>query len=103
MKTANNAPVYAAIYAELAEITRKHGYALAIHGSLSRDFDIIAIPWIELPNDPDVVIKEITETFDIRMIGESTEKLHGRKCYSIFIGFGECQLDFSFMPRYLKL
>lgn len=103
MKPANNAPVYAAIYSELAEITRKHGYALAIHGSLIRDFDVIAIPWIEFPNDPDVVIKEITETFDIKVVGECAEKFHGRKCYSISIGFGECQLDFSFMPKYLKL
>lgn len=44
MKPANNAPVYACMYQELAEICRAHGYALAIHGSMARDFDLIAIP-----------------------------------------------------------
>ena len=48
MKPANRAAVYAAaLYPDLAEIAREHGYALAVHGSLARDFDLIAVPWRE--------------------------------------------------------
>jgi len=29
----------------LREVARRHGYALAVHGSLERDIDLIAAPW----------------------------------------------------------
>lgn len=98
MKNASYAPVYAAMYPELAEIARLHGYALAIHGSLQRDFDIIAIPWVLHPDTPKNVISAITKKFDIVVIGEPKEMLHRRICYTVSVGWGECFLDFSFMP-----
>lgn len=99
MKDPNYAPVYCALYPELAKITRKHGYALAIHGTLGRDCDLVCIPWIMTPSDPDVVVKEITTKFYLKQIGEPEFKLHQRLVYTISIGHGECFLDFSFMPR----
>lgn len=98
MKPANNGPVYAAMYADLAEVCRKHGYALTIHGSLARDFDVVAVPWIEEPSQPQAVIDEITGRFSIRQIGEPQKKLHGRIAYTVSIVFGSTALDFSFMP-----
>ncbi len=35
------------IYPQLVEEARRHGYALAPHGSLQRDLDLIAVPWSE--------------------------------------------------------
>lgn len=29
----------------LREVARRHGYALAVHGSLERDIDLVAAPW----------------------------------------------------------
>lgn len=98
MKPANNAPVYAAMYAEFAELCRSHGYALAIHGSLSRDFDVVAIPWVEKPSEPQVVIDEITTKFAIEHIAEIGQKEHGRIVYTLSVGWGHTALDFSFMP-----
>lgn len=98
MKNATFAPVYAAMYPEIAEITRLHGYALAIHGSLQRDFDLIAIPWVLYPDKPENVIKAISEKFAFQVIGEPKQMLHNRICYTVNIAFGECFLDFSFMP-----
>lgn len=98
MKPANYAPVYACLYPELAEITRKHGYALAAHGSMARDFDLVCIPWIDEPADPEVVVKEITSTFAIKEVGGPPSlRCHGRLIYSLSLSFGECFLDFSFM------
>jgi hypothetical protein len=85
MKPANFAPAYLGLYPELAEVTRSHGYALAAHGSMARDFDLICIPWIEDASEPDVVVKAIIRE-------------HGRIVYTLSISFGECFLDFSFMP-----
>lgn len=47
MKPASPAPAYCWLYPRLAEVAREHGYALAIHGTMSRDMDLIAIPWTD--------------------------------------------------------
>jgi len=95
----NYAPVYAAaLYPELATLARQHGYALAVHGSLRRDFDLVAIPWADSPSEPEIVLKSITGKFAIRLLGDATEKPHGRKAWTVSIGHGECALDISFMP-----
>lgn len=99
MKDPNYAPVYCALYPQLAEVTRKHGYALAIHGSLGRDMDLICVPWVPIPSEPQVVVDEITTKFAIRQIHGWEIKEHGREVTTISIAFGECFIDLSFMPR----
>lgn len=37
---------YACLYPKLAAIAREHGYALAMHGSLVADCDLIAVAWV---------------------------------------------------------
>lgn len=99
MKPANRAPIYTAcVYPELAELCRKHGYALAVHGSLARDFDLVAIPWTNEAAAPETVVKEITESFSIKEIGQPATKEHGRINYTLS-WMGEAFMDFSFMPR----
>lgn len=98
MKAANFAPVYCCLYPELAEIARRHGYALAVHGSMVRDFDLICIPWTENPAEPSVVVSEITSTFAIKTVGDPDTTYHGRQRWTISLSFGECFIDLSFMP-----
>lgn len=104
MKTAeqikpNHGPVYAAaLYPDLCKIFQKHGYALAVHGSLARDFDVIAIPWVETPSSPDDIIAEVLKTFAADIIGEPGIKPHGRIAHTLSLGFGYCSMDLSFMP-----
>ena len=99
MKAANFSPIYAAaLYPQLAEISRKHGYALAVHGSMSRDFDLICIPWIASPSEPETVVAEFTAHFMIKQVGEPDVVVHGRRRFFLSIGFGECAIDLSFMP-----
>lgn len=98
MKPANNAPVYAALYKDFAEVFRSHGYALAIHGSLRADLDVVAIPWSEVVSEPCDVINHLCIEFAITNVSGPEEKLHGRKAWTIAIGFGDCRLDLSFMP-----
>lgn len=97
MKPANYAPVYACLYPELAEITRKHGYALAVHGSLARDFDLICVPWREEVTDPEVVVQEFVSAFAIKTVGKPEIRCHNRLVYTLSLSFGECFLDLSFM------
>ncbi len=93
------APVYCALYPEFAAIAKTHGWALAIHGSLQRDMDLICIPWTEYASDPQTVVDAITSQFSIREIGEPSAKPHGREARTISVGFGYCAIDLSFMPR----
>lgn len=99
MKSPNYAPVYCALYPDLAEVARSHGYALAIHGSLARDFDLICIPWTINPSEPELVVSSIESEFAIKRIGEFTPKEHGRIAITVSICFGECFIDLSFMPK----
>ncbi|MNQ84893.1 hypothetical protein D3C85_1000340 [compost metagenome] len=94
----NNAPTYMCLYPGLATIARQHGYALAVHGSLARDMDLIAVPWIESPEHPEKVIAAIEAEFAIVRIGGLVKAPHGRLIQTIGIKFGECFIDLSFMP-----
>lgn len=96
--TASYAPIYCGLYPELATLVREHGYALAVHGSLARDFDLICIPWVEEPSEPSIVVKAITDKFAIKSVGEPDTTFHGRERWTISISFGECFIDLSFMP-----
>lgn len=101
MKDANYAPVYCAMYPKLAEIARSHGYALAIHGSMGRDFDLCCIPWTDEAADPEVVIDAFCTEYAIRCTNKNQpeQKKHGRIAYTITVAWGECAIDLSFMPR----
>lgn len=59
MKPATQAPFFACLYASLCDTARKHGYALAIHGTVTADCDIIAVPWTDDACDAETLMKEI--------------------------------------------
>ena len=95
----NFGPVYAAaLYPRLCSIFQKHGYALAVHGSVARDFDLIAVPWAKRVSPREVVLAEAFSKIALRREGEPVMREHGRIAYSISIGFGECACDLSFLP-----
>lgn len=95
----NFAPAYAAaMYPGLAAIFHKHGYALACHGSLARDFDLIAVPWADSVSDPQTVLNDVTTEFALRQINNGEPKNHRRIAYTLSCGFGQCSIDLSFLP-----
>lgn len=91
------------------------GYALATHGSLSRDIDIIACPWtpdavsaeelataiittVQSHNDGiALVLNDGKDEYDERRRNPS-KKPHGRLAWSIHLGGGP-YIDLSVMPR----
>ena len=94
------APIYCCMYPDLAKIARAYGYALCVHGSVNRDFDLVAVPWTESAQDPEYVIKAFLQEFSLKLVGgPPDDKPHGRKTYTLALTFGECFLDLSFMPR----
>lgn len=103
MQSANNGPFYAAgLYPKLAEVFKAHGYALAVHGSVASDFDLIAVPWVEEAGDPTDVIEACLKKFAFDKIPDQrkpTPKPHSRVAYKLHLSFGDCSLDISFTQR----
>jgi len=93
------APAYCAIYPDVAALVRKHGYALSIHGSLRRDFDLVCVPWADEVSTPEQVVEAITSEFAFTRDKYPTQKNHGRICYTIHISWGECRFDLSFVNQ----
>lgn len=92
----------------LRDAARAHGYALAVHGSLSRDLDLIAVPWTNEASDLDSIVsalaaatKEATGWGHVSGRSDNswrTDKPHGRIAVTI-LASAELSLDISFMPR----
>lgn len=107
------AAAYVALYPMLLQIANDHGYALAVHGSLHRDFDLIAVPWVESASDALTLMRAIRrktrtvtghENSDRKCAKDCspTEKPHGRRAYSLHVtnsGMYGGYLDISVMPR----
>ena len=106
-------PCYAVLYPKLVEIAKRYGYALAIHGSMTRDFDLIAVPWTVEASDHFPMIEEMKH--EVRAVyshheidylilnGNFTNKPHGRVSYSLHLtnnGSDGPYIDISVMPRF---
>jgi hypothetical protein len=40
-------------------VARDCGYAIAVHGSLAKDIDLVAIPWTDRACDPDMLVDKV--------------------------------------------
>lgn len=97
------------------KIAQSCGYALAVHGSMQRDLDLIAAPWVHNAMAPETLVMKLEEA----MRGHShvraywkyrvENKPHGRKGYAIvFANLSDnfenpnhrhAYMDLSVMPR----
>lgn len=108
------AAAYVAIYPMLLQVAKDHGYALAVHGSLHRDMDLVAVPWIEEASRGLVLIKAMRRKIRAVTWGQHADRLkayrdcsptkkpHGRMAYSLHVtesGMYGGYLDVSVMPR----
>ena len=110
---------YLQLLPDIRDAAKRHGYAVGVHGSMTRDFDLIAAPWVENPSPPDVLVEAIRAAvhgtitpdgtkggrwckeagkFVEAIIRQPEPKPHGRLAWSIQIG-GGAYLDVSVMPK----
>lgn len=57
------AAFYASIYDDLRNTALNCGWALGLHGSLSSDMDIMAMPWTEDAKPVEVMIQALSDCF----------------------------------------
>lgn len=89
---------------QLRGVARVCGYALAVHGSLERDLDLIAVPWTDKASPPDELVQSLARTCRAATgwgfwhnAGKFTEKPHGRVATTI-VATAEVQIDLSITP-----
>lgn len=107
---------YAIMFEPMKVIALKYGYNLVLHGSLNRDMDLIAIPWVEELGSVEEMIDEFCvyvggkvclfnrrEAGDGSIVGDRfTEKPHGRIAYVINIFRGGYVNGCGFNNLYIK-
>lgn len=112
----NGAPTYGIIdpdYARVFTVARcvawSEGYALMMHGSFTRDLDLLAVPWTESATDAEHLVQRISYALDeLRILVKhrdakthATARPHGRLTWTlVFKAFGDPRfVDLSVMPR----
>lgn len=101
--------IYAQILPRIRATAKESGYAVAVHGTMSRDLDLLAVPWTKDAAEPAALVRTIADTVGGYVIGDRTdergyisdhptEQPHGRLSWNICWG-GKVFIDLSVMPR----
>ena len=110
MRDPTFAPAYLSFYPMLSEVARKHGYALAAHGSLVTDFDLVAIPWTDTASSAETLMEAVSDYAKACMqdaasngvpLHVAARKPHGRLAWAIPLDNGAV-IDLSVMPREIR-
>jgi hypothetical protein len=93
---------YAVLYNDFKREALECGYALAMHGSMHSDMDLIAVAW----TDETKPVKELVARLNARIgrtvweehnLKRGSKKPHGRICYTLAI-MGDWYIDLSIIP-----
>jgi hypothetical protein len=93
-------PDYARAFTKMRCTAWSHGYALMVHGTATRDLDVLAVPWVEKPSEPDRLFADVQSALkgdwqDSKHVPKA--KPHGRRVWTLiatkfgdprFIDFG---------------
>lgn len=89
---------YAKRFYKMKKVARLHGYALTVHGSMRRDLDIVAVPWVEDASDSEILLKDLVIAAEgVLQVEPCTTKPHGIKSYNILI-MGHLYIDLNIIP-----
>ena len=93
---------YAVLLPKFVKAAAEMGYALAVHGSMGRDLDLVAVAWVKEAKPVDELVQELN-----KCIGETVWspanllsfelKPHNRLTYTLSI-IGDWFIDLSIMP-----
>jgi len=111
VKNPKLAAAYVVLFIRLQEIAEKHGYALAPHGTLATDLDLIAVPWVHDAEPVEDLIAALqaeiggTPPNPKKISGQPERKPHGRLAWSFYfdpLDAKRCDgpyIDISVLPR----
>jgi hypothetical protein len=91
---------YCWLYVQLREAAVANGYALAVHGSMARDLDVVAVPWVEDAAPVETLVEALRDAvagWIPKPLTAPGLKPHGRLAYTILLE-GHAFIDLSVMP-----
>ena len=94
-------PDYARIFTIARCLAWAEGYALAMHGSFTRDLDLIAVPWAARACDPEHLAKRIESAAGLKItVPPKNDKPHNRLVWTMTLPeFGDPRfVDLSIIP-----
>jgi hypothetical protein len=56
---ASRAPAYCALVPAITKVAREFGYAVAVHGSMTTDLDLVLVPWVDEASPAEDVVEAI--------------------------------------------
>ena len=100
--------LYAFYFETLKIVAKEYGYNLVLHGSMNRDLDLVAIPWVDNPKDEFEMIKEFDKTINGIYSNQKEHYLFnvlpgGRNNYVININRGGKWNNYSDMQYYIDI
>lgn len=110
MKDPTFTPAFIGLYPHLCQVARERGYALAVHGTVARDFDLVAIPWTDAAVPAEELMEAIAAAARCRMgsvdgdgkpLRVPEPKPHGRLAWAMPLWAG-AYIDLSVLPRLPK-
>ena len=112
-KPMNNKPAtFAWMIPNITAVAKEHGYAITLHGSMARDLDLVAVPWVKHAAPAETLVEAIRDTVGGYIRNDPLteenqyyhdtrnpeEKPHGRMAWSIRFARQEFYIDLSVMP-----
>ena len=105
-------PDYARVFTQARIVAWQYGYACVMHGSFTRDLDLLLVPWTDTAiGNEDQLLKLIAQGCGLRFIDckeevvfstvDWSEKPHGRKACSLYFpAFGDRRwIDISIFTK----
>jgi hypothetical protein len=98
--------MYVNYFGILQKLAMDHGYALCVHGSVVRDFDLVCVPFDEIVSPHHELLAAIRMQIGLAASSDPIyDKVgyepHGRTCYTIECG-STGYFDISFTPSMLQ-
>ena len=93
-------PDYGRVYTIIRKVAWEEGYATGLHGSFTRDLDLILVPWVEKPRDIDHVIRRLLYHTGLSSLPSNPgKKPQGRLVWTlVFPGADPRFVDLSVFP-----
>lgn len=92
----------------IREAARFQGYAIAVHGSLKRDIDLVAVAWTDQARPPEELVRVVQGAVggilgNCLRLAEPAMKPHGRIAYTLIHPGFAGEIDLSIIPPQEKL
>jgi hypothetical protein len=95
--------IYTKLLPDIRDTAWRFGYCIAVHGTQRRDFDLVAVPWIEEAAPAMMLVEAVNEVIggdDYYLARTPTKKPHGRLAWSLHLKMcPHLYIDLSVIPR----